>query len=40
MLNQLIYRIYYELSFVNIYLPCMLIHNLRHPEFLLLRNIT
>jgi hypothetical protein len=40
MLSQLTYHIYYELTFVSIYLPCLLIHKLGHLGFLLLRDIT
>jgi hypothetical protein len=36
MLNQLTYRIYYELSFVSIYLPHLFIYKLEHIGFLLL----
>jgi len=40
MLSLLIYHIHYELNFVSIYLPRLLIHKLGHLEFLILQNIT
>jgi hypothetical protein len=40
MLSQLTYRIYYELSFISIYLHHLLIHKLGHFESMLQRNIT